>query len=309
MQPPAAQWQPTTGVTDHQGKPLLPEQDFFAPPPPEIGEVVSAWTSLVRGKSSWGAYVVTGAALAGLLAGAGLVEKGLVSGSRYLWPIFSAAAAALPAWWFARFSHRVSYVGTQGVAVLRCSGSREAVKTETLFVFRDAKALKMNELIQDMLLGFDATYNFIWTDAEGREKFKIRHMSEDWLRSGPPARSDYNLARSAELSWSRYLMELGREGLAQNGWMEFKIKDGEFVRVGQGFLELGRSGRTERLKSEELSIFRGTGALRIARKDDTQGAGGVLEKDGFDFETAPMPNLMAFLLALKSLTDFNLTDA
>ena len=46
-----AAWQPGEDVTNHAGGTIEADADFFTPPPPEIGEIVSAQTSLRRNVS------------------------------------------------------------------------------------------------------------------------------------------------------------------------------------------------------------------------------------------------------------------
>src|SRR5437016_8668858 len=43
---PGSRWQPSGEVTNHVDEPISSDRDFFAPPPPEIGQVTSAHTSL-----------------------------------------------------------------------------------------------------------------------------------------------------------------------------------------------------------------------------------------------------------------------
>src|SRR5438477_10601031 len=43
-------WTPPANVTEHDGNPLSPQQDFFVTPPPEIGAIKTAHSSLTRGK-------------------------------------------------------------------------------------------------------------------------------------------------------------------------------------------------------------------------------------------------------------------
>jgi hypothetical protein len=44
-----ATWQPAPGLTSHAGLPIQTNAEFFMPPPPAIGELISAGTDLLNG--------------------------------------------------------------------------------------------------------------------------------------------------------------------------------------------------------------------------------------------------------------------
>jgi hypothetical protein len=43
-------WKPEASIHDHSGQPIPPEASFFAPPPPEIGMVLSAHSNRMHGR-------------------------------------------------------------------------------------------------------------------------------------------------------------------------------------------------------------------------------------------------------------------
>ncbi len=45
-------WTPPAGVTAHDGTPIPDDVDFFAEPPPEIGPVASAYSTLKVGRGA-----------------------------------------------------------------------------------------------------------------------------------------------------------------------------------------------------------------------------------------------------------------
>ena len=68
--PESAAWKPPPTVTDHLGQPLGFDRDFFVPPPPEIGEILSADSSLRLGGATRTRWVCVGQAVAvSVLAG------------------------------------------------------------------------------------------------------------------------------------------------------------------------------------------------------------------------------------------------
>lgn len=84
MHPIAEVWTPTENVLDHSGQARKTDRNFFAPPPPEIGTILSAYSALKIGQSphpvrkrirmTLGAALV--AALLGYLAAAGSAPRG-----------------------------------------------------------------------------------------------------------------------------------------------------------------------------------------------------------------------------------------
>src|SRR5581483_7500697 len=63
-------WRPPAGVGDHSGGALRADVDFFAPPPEELGPVLSAWSTARVGEAvcpGWLRFAVIAGATALLL--------------------------------------------------------------------------------------------------------------------------------------------------------------------------------------------------------------------------------------------------
>src|SRR5262249_16045079 len=110
-------WKPGASVTGHGGRALTLDGDYFVAPPPEIGEVVSAYTSLRKPVQAQGLVVCLLAALAlgavGFVLG-WLVMSLLEPNDKTASPIvggFLAVLGALIGWALMRFKHACSYVG------------------------------------------------------------------------------------------------------------------------------------------------------------------------------------------------------
>src|SRR5207253_11507030 len=110
----------------------------FTPPPPEIGEVVSAFTTLKKNVEP----MAPGARMAGALVGGAV---GLVIGVvialnikapalQVLFPVGLAGLGLGIVLLCTGFKHSCTYVGKEGAARFTCRGSREGV-TGDVFCF------------------------------------------------------------------------------------------------------------------------------------------------------------------------------
>jgi hypothetical protein len=173
--PVAAAWKPPPGVTTHFDGPLDIDLDFFVPPPPEIGEVLSADTSLRFGAAGRTRAVNAARALAvGLFVGAlvWLLMKQLEPKDPSAWWIGAALFGWIGgtiAWAKVRFRHACCYVGRNGVARFVASGDRGTVTGER-FLFRDAADVKETRTARDH--GW-TDFRFDWLDADGAAVFQI----------------------------------------------------------------------------------------------------------------------------------------
>ncbi len=204
VQAGAGIWAPQPSVTDHLRGQLAPDLDFFVQPPQEIGEVVSAYTSLKRGveAKSAGARIATVgvAAAAGVAAGAGLDYQ---TGLSPLCSAVSVSIAALIAWGKTRFKHFCNFVGTDGCAEFKCNGGLRNITEKRLFCFKDAWAVLTSTTrhLRARRLGRGTVYagtsfDFSWYRPEGgKVAYKIAGRHSANLET-PPLENPYNFARA-----------------------------------------------------------------------------------------------------------------
>src|SRR5438552_16344715 len=92
----AESWRPAENVTNHAGQPLVGDREFFQPPPPEIGDVISAWSTLRAGSSAWPLWIKICLLLSlAALTYIGAVALGQQLGWRHESPIIFGIAMAL----------------------------------------------------------------------------------------------------------------------------------------------------------------------------------------------------------------------
>jgi hypothetical protein len=297
--PPAA-----VNVQRHAGGPLAPEADLFVPPPPVIGKLVSAETSLVTSKhpmSAGARWLLIGGLMFGVYFGlvslarmANLAVDGFIEFASALLGLLAGVIAGV----MTRFSHRCSYVGELGVARYRIKGSRSASPREELFLFGQARNLKSAETDQYYNGVYTGTsYDYRWTDGDDRLVFRLNGSYRSKKRT-PKPRDPYHFAKMAEIAWSVYLLQAAQAELQTKGYVEFVVNKRDVVRVGPGFMEFCFKGKTERVpvsEMKDISINQGWFSFK------TNEARMFSSKGKFSFQYGQMGNAKLFLMCLDRL--------
>src|SRR5690348_15621781 len=133
-------WTPGPDVVQHNGEPIAPESDFFAPPPKEIGEVLTASTTLKTSKHP--TNMISRIALSGFLGSAGSALLYFLGVEETFLQVLAFLVLAPIGWWLTGFKHTVRYVGKEGIARLVCRGRRDRIVKEEVFRFADASELR-----------------------------------------------------------------------------------------------------------------------------------------------------------------------
>ena len=270
-------WNPGSTVTDHLGRSLPSDRDFFVPPPPDIGTVVRAWSSLRQGVRSRGLEI----SLTGTIVAA-------ATGFALLWylfqmlepnepdvyitaAVFGALSGIASCWYVLHFKHECSYVGTQGVARFLCSYRRDHLIKAEVFSFRNALEFRKAELtIVHSGVVPQIQYRFDWYDGGGEICFQITgdYYFRPYLGSKPWYQLSYQWGISAEIAWTNSIMEFVQDELTREGAARFNLFDGDYLRVGPGFVEAYQAGRETRLPAadvEKLTVKGGECAIQTRR--------------------------------------------
>lgn len=270
-------WTPPPEVKDHLGGYIPPSWDFFAAPPPHIGAVTSAASSLTKEEEPMATGTRAMVALvSGLIAGGIIVGVGVPFEWEPIWIGIGGTIAFLLvgviAWYWNAFDHTVHYVGAEGVAMISCSGDRDQIYDTQVFRFDQAAELRV-DITHHYKNGIyqHTNYSYNWTDAAGNYVHTISG-SHSYEYETPPANDLYNYATSAETAWSLYLFNQAVDQINRQGFYQFNLYGGEFVRIGQGFVELSMGGNQERVRKEDMSqATMESGVLSIRRKDAVDG--------------------------------------
>ncbi len=270
--------QPEEPVNNHGGDPLPPDADFFVPVPPEIGPLSSAHTTLRQSvqPTALGVRLVGSA-----LAAAGGVAVGLFIDNIFrvrnefwlmAWPVGLGGIALLIALVATHFSHSCTYVGRDGAARFKCSGSREQLTNQEVFRFRDASELRTSQTLHYTNNVYQhTTYSYTWTDVGGRARYVIggQHNSE---AGTPPSTHEYHFARAAEIAWTVYLLDEAYRQLELNDSVPFNLRGGKWVRLGRGKITISLGGEPQEVDAADIAAARvERGTVSIRRVDAREG--------------------------------------
>ena len=204
-------WIPADSVKDHNGDDLSSELDFFFPPPTEIGNVITAHSTMKRddhpvdgGVRVW---VVIGAIAMGILAAFVItkifgIETAFWIGAWYLVMSGIAFACAMEA---TEFRHKCTYVGCDGVARFECNGTRTSINLSNVFRFQTAAYLDHKIDHHQKNGTYSHTeYYLAWYDIGRRQVFAIfgKHLSQT---NQPPKEDNFNFAVSAATAWDAFV--------------------------------------------------------------------------------------------------------
>jgi hypothetical protein len=313
----ALRFSPPAGVqaspTDHAGFTIRDgECEFFAPPPSEIGDIRSRWSTLSPTTrmmpSSLRMFLIVagGLGLAVLGAAVGIFLDaapltalgalgGLVFGSGFVWLK-------------TRGLHSCTYVGVDGVAQFWCVGSPDNIVRSDTFLFENAVELRTRQIRKYLKSSIEFTiadagvykgteYVFEWFDADGTRVFSLE--GKYYSETGQPiASSPFWFARSAEASWTDFLVAHIDEIRSPDGTIDFLLTNGDSLSVGIGFLVARLRGQSATLAPSDIaSIHFDKGELVI----EERGAKiGFFSSQGYHrFMTSELGNSLFFLTVVN----------
>lgn len=291
-------------LINHAGNPLDEDADLFEPPPREIGQILTAYTSLRRDKRplSEGARLgiilgtVAVCVVLGLLLGVAARNVGV----GLLLTCGLGLVGFLVSWWLTGFRHVCHYVGKKGVAMFWCRGRRRNV-TERLFLFRDAAELRIAQT-RHYYNGVytNTSYAFTWTD-EGNNKVFSLHGTYRSEAGTPKDTSEYWLAHSAEIAWSNYLLDHMDDLANKKGAFFFALKGNDGVEVGEGYIKLHQKRDTVHLDADDIAEVQINQGMFCIREHGAKE--GWFSSTGIHrFPYHDLANAQFFLLALNKLT-------
>lgn len=302
---PAFRWMPAPGVVNHAGAPLEQDSVFFAEPPPAIGEVQSATTTMrLRHRpmdAGLRAFLVTSPfAALGVAWALGFVNGTPGPGTIHpLVPGLASVLLAIAIYAWTVFRRRCSFVGRDGIAECTLTGSPRARPRVRVFRFHEAESVRFRHRDHYQKGVYTGTiYAVDWRNSRGRTVKKFAG-SVVFLRRGPAMTNNYWLAMSAERAWNERLVARAREELAQKGFIEFRLNArNDAVRVGRGYLEVVRKGSVRRIESSEMrSIRMDAVELEVTHRD----ARWYSRKGGLRFDLDKFPNAKVFSQAVRTL--------
>jgi hypothetical protein len=303
-------WEPDEDLCNHAGGELGRKDDFFAPPPAEIGAIQSAHTSLRRDKRPLSPGVRLAVALvggaAGLLIGL-LIAVNLKSPFfQILWPVGLSGLGLGILLAATRFSHTCTYVGERGVARYACKGHRGNVSDE-VFLFDDATELRTGQTRHYTNGAYTHTaYSYTWTDVTGRPRFTVAgsHNSE---QNTPPAKDLFHFATAAEKAWTIYLLHQVQAQLKTSGSIYFGLGGKDWVRLSEDCITLNFKGKTTECHADDIGQVKiDQGTFSVKRKDAKEGW--FTSEGVFKFPYQNLANAQLFLILLHELVGVQVNE-
>jgi hypothetical protein len=203
-------WAPTRDVTGHDGGPLPADRCFFGAPPPEIGPVLTAHSTMSAGyvplprPVRYGAMILS--APVSFVAALLLVNAVGIEG--FWW---GAVLLIVPLLGFFIVRHFVgnkqecSYVGRDGIARFR-TGMSGQVKPDLVVLFRDVARLEP-EFVKHLRSGVYSysSYTFRWVLRDGPARTIVgTHNSERGVVRDIGPAHEFTFCLAAAAAWERY---------------------------------------------------------------------------------------------------------
>jgi hypothetical protein len=290
-------WQPHPEIESHSGSPPTADADFFMPPPPTIGELISADTTLKTSTSNPMPELLRLTIV--ILAGGVSFAIILFGFHNALFAIVAAGVNGWLAWFCTRFHHTCSYIGSKGLIKYELVESRSAMPKESLLLFTDAHSLYA-KTIRNYTNGLytGTNYTYTWKKNSGNEYVITGSYQSE--KSSPKDGDIWHFANMSESVWSSYLLSTLDAQIDRHGYVEFPMGGAlQAVRVGQGFMEFvtRKDGSQRVMVADMRDISLGSGTFQFKHQDARWWSG----KGKYSFEYANIPNARVFLICLSEL--------
>jgi hypothetical protein len=297
-------WIPESHISQHDGSPIPHHVIFYAPPPKEIGIVLTAQSNLQPGRRSrqiywgdlWSALpigIMSGGGLSlGLIALVGL--NGLAWGISGIIGIL--LCETIVKWNIIKRPPIIcSYVGDQGVAYYEWRSGNIA---GNCLEFSQVRAIKRSVVKKFLNNTYQKTlYSFTW------EQSRFMIIGSHWSLADRPPRGDhYYFAIAAERIWTDICLQRSQAELDRSGILRFDLTSGEAIKLEPGFLTLiSKPNQSHRFSASEIQIESRGGEIIIHHIDPSKG---LIRADGLrhgstisstSMNTADLYNANAFL--------------
>jgi hypothetical protein len=306
--PAGPSWKPDAEVKAHDFGTLPADLDFFAPPPGEIGKVLTAWSELKSGKGPmsfflrWNIAMVVAAlpvALVYWLTLGNQTPRDLIAGVHILvWAIGAPIGLLFfgLALYLSRFRPVVSYVGTDGVARITAKCSIDNPQTQ-LLRFADASVLQFGQT-RNYYNGVYTGTNYSYQFFDAARKSMLKLAGSYYSAKGiPRQKCPYWLAIAAERSWCDVLLKRKVDEFEKNGRVSFQSGKTTITLL-PGAIEFKKGEQVDRLEADQLkSLQLHDGTLSI-KSNEARFFG---FKGKYHFSVNSVDNWGVFLLCLEQL--------
>lgn len=301
---------------NHNGSAAAAGDIYFSDPGDWIGRITSASTSQSTnppGKTVF--WTMVGRFFLGLLLGglAALVGWGLAELAALIAPsaerltvagagVFG-VAGCVAGFVLSASSYHSTYVGTEGAA--RATRKKERVTLEAVR-WDQVRCITFTQTRNHTNGVYTGTsFNFSFHRNDDQKPFTIHGMFSAKEAAAAPRTSLVHFAYCAETSWTTWRLNRVDAELASHGTVHFGINKKDWIRVGEGFIELFFKGAQERLDAADIaSVSLDQGYMTIQR---TGAKKGLFSSDGvFRFNVNGMADFRVFMVVFQSYTGYRL---
>ena len=309
-------WTPGPDIVDHYARPLASEMEFFTPPP-EIGRVLTAFSTLRANKPRPSLLKSLLAALGAFAGGfvGGYALGWIKSGSREGWECCFAGALlgiilAGMAYYTTARAGQCTYVGERGMA--RCFHSiytPNAPKIEVL-TFEHAAQLLAGQVDQYSDGGYTRTnFNYRWLDANGKALMIVQGLynRKKMEKTGLPASMEFGYVERAEGVWLALAFARAQEELSKFGYATFRLGATGEARVGRDYVEVHpKAGSVTRFEGSNIAKLEvNMGSVILQARDAQHGVFGVGRHGIFTVKYALIGNARLFLYLVNRLGGYD----
>ena len=292
-------------ITNHLGVPLSPELNFFVNSPPEIGDVLTAYTAIKKGqkysKPLLSTLLVSLTILLLFIVNVTIIitEKHFSTNMLFGPLVFLLLFFIVLLFGIPHYKNTCTYVGRKGIARFRCSFNIKNIKKKEILLFSEVSELRTSLTHHYTNNDYMRTrYDFVWTDNSGKIKFEISGSYKN-----PKSDDRFFFGDAAERAWNDCFLEIAQSELNVKNHIKFNLKNRDWIRVGNGFIEFCKSNIIERWNSYDIDgIGLNNGEFTFKRKGAKEGwfkSIGV-----FKFSYKDIANTKVFLIVLEKLLGF-----
>ncbi len=285
--------------------------DFFAPPPMQIGQVISGQTTLFQGKDaatttrrlvSMIFYSLICLAIAAFIIY--MFEISSKIAAFYIVIIISLGVGVLFGAYRTEFRHNCSYVGEKGVAEYWLKKNRYNQPTEKIFEFANANAMYV-EKTQNFTNGVytGTNYKYRWVDQYGNDAYMLQGLYQN-KNAEPKNLSDvYYFATSAANSWNHYKLVRYIDIINQDSSVIFNVKKMK-IEMGLNMMNIYESGNKLAWNISDIDsvqVSEGWVTIFNSKYQELGWFSKTFGKGKITFLYSEMPNANLFLLLFESL--------
>lgn len=283
---------------------MNPQMVFPAPPPPEIGDVISVYSNVAGGK---GVMSTMTRLLVSAAVGLVVTVLSLVL-VRFSFPntdemfeltiisLILGLIAAIAAFFTTKSRRQVSYVGTLGAARFSFREGSDDYRSDVL-LFANAVELKteQTEMYHNGVYT-GTTYKYTWLDNRGQRLLRLKGTYRQKRDGTIKSHDTFHFANMAELAYTEVVLDRMDEELQRSQWATFHVNANDWIRIAPNTIELSLKGKQTRITLDQLATCHMKDGNFVMEMHDASWFGGKIR-----FPYSKVGNVQAFLVGLEQV--------